>query len=397
MSRAGDRKNDAPDIIAMNIAALDQYLARSVSSILRAGQVPPWPAQCSWNVDAAAHRIAFHGIALLIAQAPAALDTWPPALARAVREQAGIQSFWEDRHRASIAPLLEAFAAAGVDAIVTKGTALAYSVYRDPALRRRGDTDIFVPDANRKQVRLALRSCGFREAGDTKALQESWLFDTAIGFTPAVDIHWRINASAAVSRMIESGLRFDQTIALEHLSPRARGIGPVDNFLLTAINRAAHGLFGYHVGADQVFETGRLIWAVDAHLLTGAFGASDWQALAERAASTGTASMVGDSLAFAQRALGTAVPAHIADTLGRASADSGVAAYFSSSSHLWRLRRDLAACPRLGEKARVFRYAAFPDDEFLQARFPDAAGWPRPALHLRRWAEGIGKLLIRKS
>ncbi|MDZ4275503.1 MAG: nucleotidyltransferase family protein [Erythrobacter sp.] len=380
----------------MNIAALDEYLARCVSSILRAEQVPPWPAECSGDADGAARRIAFHGIALLIAQAPAAVATWPPVLARPVRAQAGMQSFWEDSHRAAIAPLLEAFAAADIRAIVTKGTALAYSAYHDPAMRKRGDTDIFVPGARRKQVRQVLRSCGWREAGDTKALQESWLCETAIGFTPTVDIHWRINASAAASRMIETGLRFDETIALERLSPRARAIGPVDNLILIAINRAAHGLFGYHVGADEVFETDRLIWAVDTHLLTGIFGARDWQALGERAAPTGTQAMVHNSLAFAQRTLGTAVPEAVADAMAHAPENHGVAAYFGSSSHLWRLRRDLAACTGLDEKARVFRYAAFPDDAFLLARFPDADGWPRPALHLRRWAEGIGKLLIGK-
>jgi len=381
----------------MNIAALDQYLARCVSNILRAEQVPPWPAQCSGDVEAAAHRIAFHGIALLIAQAPATLETWPPALARAVREQAGMQSFWEDSHRDAIAALLEAIAAAGVRAVVTKGTALAYSAYHNPAIRKRGDTDIFVPGAHRNQVRQVLRSCGWREAGDTKALQESWLCDTAIGFTPTVDIHWRINASAAASRMIERGLRFNETIALERLTPRALAIGSVDNLILIAINRAAHGLFGYHVGAGEVFETDRLIWAIDTHLLAGAFSASDWQALTERATATGTAPMVRNSLAFAQRTLGTAVPEAVADVMARAPENHGVAAYFRSSSHLWRLRSDLAACSGLGEKVRVLRYAALPDDAFLQARFPDASGWPRPALHLRRWAEGVAKLLIRKS
>jgi len=196
--------------------------------------------------------------------------------------------------------------------------------------------------------------------------------------------------------MIERALRFNETIALDRLSPLARGIGPVDNLILIAINRAAHGLFGYHVGADEVFETDRLIWAVDAHLLAGAFDADDWQTLTLRAAVTGTQAMVGSSLGFAQRTLGTLVPDELADTMAHAPENHGVAAYFSSSSHLWRLRRDLAACSGLSEKARVFRYAAFPDDAFLQARFPDASGWPRSALHLRRWAEGIGKLLIGK-
>ena len=377
----------------MNIAAVDQYLAQAVASIFREDPMPPWPSDLVGVEAAAAQRVAFHGVALLIAVAPAALSTWPQGLARAVREQAGVQTFWETSHRAAIAPLLEAFAKADIRAIVTKGTALAYSAYRNPALRRRGDTDIFVPDAARKDVRHVLHAAGFWEAGDTKALQESWACDTAVGFAPAVDIHWRINASAAVSQILETGLRFDETIALDRLAPSARGIGPVDNLILTAINRSSHRQFGYAVGSDRLFEEDRLIWALDTHLLASAFTAADWQALVERVTRTGTAAEVQGSLAFAARIFGTGVPEDIAAALAGAPADRGLAAYYGASSHIWRLQRDVAGCRSLGEKALVLRYVAFPSEEFLQTRFPHAENWPRPALHLRRWAEGAGKLL----
>jgi len=381
----------------MTIADFDQYLASAVASILRGEPVPVWPTDLPVDTEQAAQRIAFHGIALLLAQAPAALDRWPPLLARAAREQAGIQSFWERSHRAAIAPLLEALAAAGIDAVVTKGTALAYSIYRDPALRRRGDTDILIQNSSRTQVRKVLRACGFWETSDKRALQESWQSDTEIGFAPAVDVHWRINASAAVSRMLETGLRFDETVMLERLSPRARGVSNVDNLILTAINRSAHGKFGYNVGKERLFENDRLIWAMDAHLLAGCFTPDDWQTLAERTARTGTAAVVNASLAFAQAALGTVVPAEIAASLANAPQDRGLAVYHGASSHLWRLRRDVAAGRTVAEKTRVLRYVAFPSDEFLRARFPDAARWPKSALYLRRWVEGAGKLLIRRS
>ncbi len=380
----------------MNNAEIDAYLARCVAGILRAQPVPEWPANLSQSAEAAAARIAFHGIALLIAQAPGALASWPDTLAFAVREQAGIQTFWEHGHRAAIAGLLDALAGQGIKALVTKGTALAYSLYPDPAIRRRGDTDIFLPGADRRQVRKVLRACGFWEAGDTKALQESWQCATALGFEPAVDIHWRINASAAVSRVLETGLRFEETIALEGLSSKARAIGPVDNLILTAINRSAHGQFGYNSGKDRLFESDRLIWAVDTHLLAGSFGGTDWDALTERCARTGTAAIVGDSLAFAERALGTRVPGMVTEALVRAPANHGLAAYYGSSSHLWRLRQDVAGCTSPAEAVRVLRYVALPSEDFLETRFPDASGWPRAALHLRRWLEGAGKLLTGK-
>ena len=380
----------------MSNVEIDAYLAVCTAGILGAEPPPPWPEKLADDAAAAAQRISFHGIALLIAQAPGVLQSWPSAVARVVREEAGMQTFWEHSHRAAIAPLLEAFAAEGIDAFVAKGTALAYSVYTDPAVRRRGDTDIFLPGASRRKVRHVLRECGFWQTGDTKALQETWQCSTAVGFEPAVDIHWRINASAAVSLMIERALRLNEADTLGRLSPRARAIGPIDNLILTAINRSAHGQFGYHSGAQRLFERDRLIWAVDTHLLAGTFGPAEWDALTERAERTGTAAIVHDILAFAERTLGASVPRETLATLAQAPVDCELMAYFGSSSHLWRLRRDVAACADMGEMARVLRYVALPNDEFMADRFPDAAAWPRPALHLRRWLEGAGKLMSGK-
>ena len=378
----------------MNTAVIDRFLMHAASSVVHGTLAPEWPAALNGSEAMVAQRIAFHGIALLLAGSPAIRTVWPEALAGAIREQAGVQTFWEQSHRPVIARLLEGLAAADITAIVTKGTALAYSVYGDPALRRRGDTDIYIPDPSRKQARTVMLACGFEPAGDTKALQESWVAGTAIGFAPAVDIHWRINASTAVSQVLEGALRLDQTISLDRLSPRAVGIGPVDNLMLIAINRSAHGQFGYQVGDDLLFDTDRLIWALDVHLLASAFGADDWDALTDRVARTGTASMVEGMLAFATRVFGTSVPDEAIAALRRAPTDHGLAAYYGASSHLWRLRRDLAAGVGLGEKVQVLRYVLFPSDEFLQARFPDAHhAWPRPILHLRRLTEGAGKLL----
>ena len=378
----------------MNQGAIDQYLAACTAQILRGEPVAPWPAHAIGAGETLAPaRIAFHGIALLLAQAASQLGNWPEAVLRDLRQQAGIQAFWETSHRAAIAPLLEAFAAAGISAVVTKGTALAYSCYDNPAIRRRGDTDILIGNSSRAGVRRVLRSSGFRPAGDTKAFQESWACDTPMGFAPAVDVHWRINASAAASQMLERGLDFTGAVALDRLSPAARGIGPVDNLILTCINRSAHGTFGYHVGDALLFEADRLIWAVDMRLMTSGFGTAQWQALIDRAALTGTAAMVRSGLAFASASLGVPVPDHVTEALAQVPNDHGLAGYFGAVSHVERLRRDIAACDGLADTARVLRYVAFPSADFLQDRFPDADRWPGAALHLRRWVEGAGKLL----
>lgn len=380
----------------MTTAIIDTYLADCTRSVLRVEPVPPWPSALSGFEGAFIDRVAFHGIGLLLVQTPGTLDTWPALVTRKLRKLAGVRTFWEKGHRAAIASLLDSLAAKGIRALVLKGTALAYSVYADPAVRHRGDTDIFLPAADRRQVRSVLSACGFWETGDNKALQETWQCGTGLGFEPAVDIHWRINASAAISQLLESELDLDATVRLDRLASGALGLGAVDNFILIAINRGTHGRFGYYSGDERLFESDRLIWAVDAHLLATGLDETGWDTLVERAVRTGTTTFVSDTLAFAQRTLGTLVPQAVREGLAQAPADHSLVAYLGSSSHVWRLRRDVAACTSPIEAARVLRYVALPNDQFMQARFPDASGWPRPALHLRRWAEGAGKLITGK-
>ena len=72
--------------------------------------------------------------------------------------------------------VLAAFERSRVPSLVIKGTALAYSVYADPALRVRGDTDLLVRPEARSSAQQALLNCGFTPleamAGDGASFRE---------------------------------------------------------------------------------------------------------------------------------------------------------------------------------------------------------------------------------
>ena len=57
--------------------------------------------------------------------------------------------------------VVDALAAAGVPALITKGTALAYTVYPQPWLRPRTDTDLLVRHEDVPAASLALQACGY--------------------------------------------------------------------------------------------------------------------------------------------------------------------------------------------------------------------------------------------
>jgi hypothetical protein len=375
------------------LAALDRYLAACVTACLRDDPAPAWPEGLKVDPQVAAGRVSFHGIALLLIQQRGALDHWPAALADSVRTEARAQSFWERSHRQTIAPLIEALAGAGIEAVLTKGTAMAYSLYPEAALRRRGDSDIVIASGEREATRRVLRQCGFTPCDDVRALQESWQVIAPPNFTHQVDIHWRINASPAISQMLERIQPFTRTIALARLSPSARALAPADNLLLIAINRTAHAALGYRQGTDILFEGDRLIWAADIDLIASGLSADDWERLHARSVASGTAHSLASALDFAHTNCGTAFPHGFIARLLQASEQDEVLAALSPGSARQRLQADLAAAPGWGAKWQVLRHTIFPSRQFLRERYPDSAHSPTVLLTVRRMIGGLAKLL----
>lgn len=390
-------KENACDRDSTNLAALDRHLARCVAASMRSHAAPDWPGDINLAAADIAKRVSFHGIALLLLEYPGTLSTWPDAALQQIREEARNQSFWETSHRETVGGLLEAFFGSGIEATVIKGTALAYSVYANPAVRRRGDSDILIVRGSRNEARTVLRDCGFESCHDERPLQESWQIKGPPNFWHHVDLHWRINASAAISQQLEAFSPFASTVALDRLSPHARGVAPVDNLLLICINRTAHDALGYRLGEENLFEGDRLIWAADIDLIARSLGPEEWDQLIERARLSGTSRLIASGLTFARRVCGTAIPQAVIDRLDKAHYEIDLATLLDPQ--LWQRRfwLDLAASPTLIDRARLLRYTLFPAPQFLHERFPDGPNWPNEVLGIRRLAFGLGKLIRGKS
>lgn len=380
--------------------ALNRFLALCMRNILRGEAAPVWPSD--WPSTAEFHdnafaRIAFHGVALALMQDPARNVGWPARVRDQMRDEARLQRFWEMGHREVLTGLIAALGQAGTECVIIKGTALAYSAYPDPAVRRRGDSDLLLGEVSHTPVRRVLAANGFRKVGDARPLQETWASDCPMGFTHAFDLHWRINASAVLAQRLERGGIGLRTVPLPQLCNNARAIAPADNLILVAINRASHEMFGYQSGDMKVFDQDRLIWALDFDLLCASFCAQDWQHLLATAGVSGTSPVVLSALEFAEAALGTIVPTDIKAHLSSQPGDDKLLNCLGTLDGFDRLRLDLSATHGLAGKLRLARYTLFPGPEVLHQRFPDATNWPIPALHGRRLVAGMGKMFRRHS
>lgn len=376
----------------MNTGALDMFLSQALRASLGGAAPEVWPP--NWPDEPATHdaviaRIGFHGIALVLLGNPASIADWPRPVQDALRAEARGQSFWEAGHREVAVRLIEALAQAGIRSIFTKGTALAYSAYPEPAMRRRGDSDVLIPEAARRRAVKALRASGFRRIGDVQPLQEIWAADCRLGYVHAFDLHWRVNSSPVLAQALERGGVGTRTVPLARLHDGASGLALTDSLLLVAINRASHETFGYYVGNVRQFDQNRLIWALDVDLICGALDEAGWQLLLETTKATGTAQVVRSALDFAAMRLGTAVPAHVGQALAAQAGDAAVMRSLGELPGLERLRLNLAASPTFAARLRMLRYTLFPRSQSMRERFPDTAHWPLPALYARRLWSGL--------
>lgn len=379
--------------IAHMTSTADDYLAQCVCASLDGASMPVWRDGGTPEFeDIFIRRVLFHGIALMLAE-QSDLAAWPAAVVERIKEQARLQTFWEASHCTVVAGLVEALHANEIRSAFMKGTAVAYSLYRNPAARRRGDTDILIPAQSISAVRSVFTECGFKLVEKHGALQESWQAAGRDGFVHEVDLHWRISSSPAIARALETTAPTDGWVRLPRLSAHAMCLTPAHNLIMACINRAAHATFGYFVEDAKLRESDRLIWATDIRLLCQAMCPADWDALVDMARASDIADIVLSGLDFAQRAVEAPVPepvpASLKDGVGRQS----IHHYLTTASQKQRLAMDWSATRTLADRLDLIRRHAFPDKAMLLVRYAHLSHWPIPVLYLRRLVSGAVRLL----
>lgn len=345
-----------------------------------------WPDE--WSADAAVRkvsdRVAYHGIELALHHHRAMLEGWPDSLRDAIADTARLQVLWEESHRQLLCDLIARFAHAGIEVLVTKGTALAYSVYPDPALRRRGDSDLIVRPGQRRAARKLLRQAGLERSAQS-TLQEDWSFDTGTGFVHVVDLHWQANSVAALRDIFTIEEAFARSAPLDALAPAARTLDPILLLLQDILNHALHVEGGYLVDGELVWDDNRLVWVWGVQLQADRFSPEQWEAFADEALARGMAQLCFAALTKAQGAFAVTVPESVVRRLheGRSGA---VDRYLHEIGPAGRLLANLRNSGRWGGRFGLLWRNLFPHRAFMRRKYPAMAQLPLPLLHCRRIA-----------
>ena len=228
----------------------------------------------------------------------------------AIADEARVVSLWESTHAAAVAKLIDALDSAGIESVLMKGTALAYSVHEEPAARRRGDSDLLVRPDDLEQARLIFEANGWDRAEGPHGVsyQEAWLHKTATHFEHAIDLHWEPSDSAVIQKALTLHDFFDHKRPLPRLSDKAWRSDLAVTMIHETINQKWHISHGYLTEEGKISGARRLIWSVDFDVMSGAMNGADWERLLKLCEARKFGPLVAEALRGAESDLGTIVP-----------------------------------------------------------------------------------------
>jgi hypothetical protein len=243
---------------SFQVQPIPTRLRDPLRSALR-GRSASWPVPSEDEI----RTLVEHGVGPLVYAAEPLAALRPAAIQAAAIEPA---------RAADLRVVLGELAAHRIDVLITKGTALAYDLYRSPDLRPRGDVDLLVARADAERAVAVFRAMGFTDrltSGDEHAIRQMTLRRDGHEY----DLHWDIANSPIFAPALPFDYLLRNSIPLPRLGEHARGLSHVDGLLHACIHRVAH----HH-------DVERLIWLVDIGLLRDALSREEHTRFWRRAA-----------------------------------------------------------------------------------------------------------------
>lgn len=365
------------------------------------GERPAWRVDASEDAMVAfLDRAAFHGVLPLLHQAFNAQHfgqpPWPQAILEACRQNAVTRAMWELRHQHLLSQVLAALHAADIQPVLFKGTALAYGLYANPALRTRGDTDFVIADAARQRTAKVLATLGFVQDGgahgQTISYQASFTHSDPATGHHSLDVHWRINNSQVLSKLFSHDELLQQAQPLPALAPHALAANPQHALLLACMHRATHRNNPYYVDGVAHYDSDRLIWLFDIYLLAEKRDAAGLDSLLNAAREKGLTAEVVESLKLAHACFAAGKQKSWMANLPAQVPHETASSYLAASSIKQHWMDFMAIDSALG-KLTFAREHLLPHADYMRQKHPDAAAWQLPGLYVHRAFVGLLKRL----
>jgi hypothetical protein len=317
-------------------------------------------------------------------------NDWVESVRGALAAEARAHAAEELLRRRELMTVLAALTGAGIQPIVIKGMALAYSVYAMPAARRCRDTDLLVRRTELTAVRGTLARLGYAAAhqceGELLFYQVALKKTDSLGLVHTLDVHWKISTQSLFAGLLTLDEIAAASTPLPALGIHARGAGPLHALLLACVHPVMH-----HRQALS------LVWVYDVHLLASGLSASQFDQFAALARKKQAAAVCAHQLKLSARLMGTRIPDGLLEGLEAAGTSEPSAAYLRPDRR-WRdeLIWNLQGLSSWRERARLLREVTFPSARYILQAYRVASPAGRallPALYLHRLTTGGWKVV----
>jgi hypothetical protein len=343
--------------------------------------------------DAFLEVVEAHGVGPLLHHAlksGASGENWPDDIREALAETARREAVREAIRVEETRRVLAALNAEGVAPLVLKGAALAYSLYPRPHLRTREDTDLLVRQTAVANAVRILRELGYRRhqrlPGQRVLRQDTYLRKDETGYTHALDLHWAISNRPALANSLDYADIRQRAVAIESLSPCAKGLCHEDALLHACLHRLAHG------------DEENLIWLYDIHLLVQSISAAEFEGFAQAALDKRLGRASRDAIAKAQLRFHTDVPCGALDDHfypEKLAEEARLGIGLSPGRRIRNLLADIRGLGSARESLSWLREHVFPPPGYMRERYGASSAVWLPALYIRRGLKGVASLLKR--
>jgi hypothetical protein len=235
-------------------------------------------------------------------------ELWPTDVLDALERAARAATAREILRRKQIATAIAALHHAGVTPVLLKGTALAYTIYPEPAARPRGDTDLIIRREDVARVKRVMGELGYAATnycdGELLFCQFEMARTDEFGIDHAFDFHWKISTQAIFADALSYDELLAESMPVAALGPHARGAGRVHALLLACIHPAMH---------HRCEE--RLLWLYDTHVLASSLGRNELERFANLAIEKKIGAVSAHELERSRARFETALPASLIQRL----------------------------------------------------------------------------------
>jgi len=323
----------------------------------------------------------YHGITLLALHC----GTLPPDVVKQIDGRKAMMVANETLKQTALTELFDAFEQAGLkNSILFKGSALAYTVYPEPWLRPRSDSDCLIDQSDYQQFSKVFNELGYQKlfAIEGKHISYQSTFSKALvgQATLSIDLHWRINNRQTLANTFDVHELIESSQHLLQLSNAIKIPSTINSILIASLHR-----LGHHQNEE------RITWLYDIYLLANTLSDNDWRHLCNKAGDKKIAAITLNALKYCQRLFDMEIPRDAEQTLiDLAAKDEPSQLFLDRDLPEWRyFVHDLKGLTGWRNKLGLMFENIFPNPSYVRQQM----GTKNTALaYLKRMIRGLQRI-----